>query len=986
MRKSELEKWISYYKKSLSDSLKSDVDVHSLLSFNEREYDVFQSSLKERKNLKNFFDNEEERVNKLAGVTKTDSDNWQKINVLNILIAPFYLRKSRQKIYPFWFPAKINRGGRLQVPEETFPHFQRKYLEPFADDRESFVFSSLEVVDTLLGVSLRSNPTYQDYTEYLEDIFLRATGMEISKYQAEGFEIERQGTIVLANEDIGASLYIIDLYRKMLKKRSLEDLGLLTSLLDYRSNVQKKAPIKVTDFPKHHYNHLGQMSDEFPLSYSQRVAMQSFLVNDDPVFAINGPPGTGKTVMIQNVLATKVVESAIEGKDPFIMLACSNNNQAVTNIIDSFKKNIGSVNDLSNRWLPGFEGYGTYLVSTSKTGIELAGYNYLQPSSFGLFDKMESDDYLKKAESFFKESFCSFFEYDSKHFTITRSTQYLRDKIQEIRKKIERFPDEYKSFLEAVKLLETKYCSPGKLSSYYHDDDIDREKIRKDRDEYRRIDDKVITYFKQEGFWRRILCFFGLKSALSKRYLNLKKILSGSQFYDSLSVKPKQIELRLAIEERIELANKIIDLDAQWEDYKASLGVKGNPPRSDKEYFDYEKKSLLEDLKTGAFYDELDISWRNKMFHLAIHYWEGRWLEAAKNIEYSSQGKKSTEERWKRFAMLTPCFVSTFYMAPRFFSYSNFVGKNDIGEAMWGDGTLYNFVDLLVVDEAGQVTPEIGVATFALGKRALVTGDIMQIQPIWSITKPIDLGNLKKVGLIKSYDDQAFDEVYEQIGFLSHSGSIMKMAQTASLYQDETARFGGVSLKEHRRCYNEIINYCNDLAYGGQLNPMRGAAPEDAIFPPFVLRHVNSVSKTVSKTNRSRINSKEAEELVAWLVNNKAGIEKYYGKKVEYVVGIITPFKAQKELLINNLKKAGFATIKMKIGTVHALQGAELEIVVLSLVYGPNEVGSMFFDNGPNMLNVAVSRAKDHLVVFANKKIFSQDGNTPSSRLYRYLV
>ena len=43
---------------------------------------------------------------------------------------------------------------------------------------------------------------------------------------------------------------------------------------------------------------------------------------------------------------------------------------------------------------------------------------------------------------------------------------------------------------------------------------------------------------------------------------------------------------------------------------------------------------------------------------------------------------------------------------------------------------LYDFADLLIVDEAGQVRPEIAGASFALAQKALVIGDTLQIAPI----------------------------------------------------------------------------------------------------------------------------------------------------------------------------------------------------------------------------------------------------------------
>jgi superfamily I DNA and/or RNA helicase len=48
----------------------------------------------------------------------------------------------------------------------------------------------------------------------------------------------------------------------------------------------------------------------------------------------------------------------------------------------------------------------------------------------------------------------------------------------------------------------------------------------------------------------------------------------------------------------------------------------------------------------------------------------------------------------------------------------------------------------------------------------------------------------------------------------------------------------------------------------------------------------------------------------------------------------------------------------------------------------------MFFDrdNKPNMLNVAVSRAKDNFIVFANTEILDKKARTPSGILSNHLT
>jgi superfamily I DNA and/or RNA helicase len=78
---------------------------------------------------------------------------------------------------------------------------------------------------------------------------------------------------------------------------------------------------------------------------------------------------------------------------------------------------------------------------------------------------------------------------------------------------------------------------------------------------------------------------------------------------------------------------------------------------------------------------------------------------------------------------------------------------------------------------------------------------------------------------------------------------------------------------------------------------------------------------------------------------------------------------------------------RLTVGTVHALQGAERAIVLFSPTYGENFNGGAFFDQKPNMLNVAVSRARDSFIVIGNRKVFDA-GRTalPSGLLATYLV
>jgi superfamily I DNA and/or RNA helicase len=341
-------------------------------------------------------------------------------------------------------------------------------------------------------------------------------------------------------------------------------------------------------------------------------------------------------------------------------------------------------------------------------------------------------------------------------------------------------------------------------------------------------------------------------------------------------------------------------------------------------------------------------------------------------------------------------------MIPKFFTYSRFIKTLSDGKPSFEAPSLIGGIDLLVVDEAGQVAPEVGAASFALAKRAIVVGDIKQIEPVWNVPPKVDYSNLIRYGIISGEDDKERIEKLDDSGYLGSSGSIMKLAQKSCNFKLNELEERGFLLTEHRRCYDEIIQYCNVLAYHNMLEPRRGKSNNEP-FMPMSLLHVEGSSYVV---NNSRANKEEAQAISVWLSENTDYILEFYGGKAlkEYeetdktkpfkapqikdLVGIITPFTAQKFTIIRMLKAKKINVSGMKIGTVHALQGAERPIVIFSTVYSGNDIGiGYFFDRGnkPNMLNVAVSRAKDCFMVFGNRNIFNTTGSTPSAKLYSFL-
>lgn len=987
----EHHKWLTYWKKNLSDSLYSDIDIDKSFFFEIENFNIDNQLITEIDKVNTLIDLEEKRINEKNGIKSKENEDWIYIDHTVVVIAPFKLKplpeqlvhlKDKKPKFPFWFSVILNRNGKLSIPEETFPLFQRKYLEPLADEKNEFIFSSVEDVDYAATLGREDYTKYSEYIHYVRNVFEKAIQERLYEYYSEGYETVYNGLILIPKEEMNAADGIIQLYEKILKSKKIPP---LLELLITLKNYNEKLPVSVPDHIDFNELHLGQMGFDFPLSISQRKSLNTLLSSKDKVFAVNGPPGTGKTTLLQSIVATKVVASAIDGKNAPIILACSTNNQAVTNIIDSFSRSNTKEGRLQGRWLPDVDGYATYLPSTRKSEEELKGTNYKKLDGNGIFRKIENQEYLCLAKEHFLEKSKSYF--NKAVLTLANSAQNLRNEIIVIEESFKKAGALWKDYLKSEKEFKSEYLSSS-LDRYYKEGILNESVLITDIQNLILIERQIISYFKEEPFLRKIFCFLGFKSALKNRASEIKIILRDSLIVITNDFIFKKAEILNKIDSKISLAKKIVDIIERWKVWKKDNQINGNPPSSEEEYWDFELTKISEEIPANCFYDELDITLRHKAFQLALHYWEARYIMELESSLYESnfdgKGKDPMMMRWQRHAMLTPCFVSTFFMAPKFFSFYKFFKKSEDGKNLYDTPPLLDFIDLLIVDEAGQVSPEVGIATFALAKQAVVVGDIKQIEPVWNITNKIDIGNLKKCQIIRDYDDTIYEKEFDPKGFLSSTGSIMKMSQNASGFKETGLHEKGVLLTEHRRCYDEIINYCNVLAYDGQLVALRGKAKSDLLFDPMYCIHVEGQS--TKNNNGSRFNQNEAKEIVKWLTKNKISIEKKYGP-IEKAVGIITPFTGQKYLLQNTLKNAGFKVDDFKIGTVHALQGAERPIILFSMVYGDEDKGTLFFDrdNKPNMLNVAVSRAQDNFIVFANTKILNKNSKTPSGVLANFL-
>lgn len=884
----------------------------------------------------------------------------------------------------------VARDGRL-IPAEP-PVIPRDLLAPQADDRftlndvaeqdrflsksEPRVWSESEALALCEDSTLEAHSEcWQSYYELSQKLFDALCPKDLLK---EVFVSANEARISKVDDQLGAATHIIKLYDWL----STTDQA-LPLLENYAlSNIDLYLPC-IEPLPGMMHR-LGHANTQYPLAIAQRDALAQVMVMENgEVLAINGPPGTGKTTFVLSVVASLWVKAALDEAEPPLIVAASTNNQAVTNVLEAFAKEFEETPDaFGGRWLPDITSYGGFYCARSREGE--ASEHYQTPS---FYREVESPEYIERAEIAFLKNARQAFDDDTlnrvdtirarlRQRLIARQSQ-LRDLHQHWTTRATRQAQLVEQLGDAPdKALAREQAAITALHCEFDTLEADLKQWQ--------------HFCADEPMWLSLLAI--LPPVAKKRRIRRELFIS-----EHLSDEGRRLieqstpadAPEVALKTRLGQQREVLDQKHAFitECQQRVQEIEQLTLRLTAEYQALGFDALPEEF--DAFDQALDTTLRFQLFQLTVHYWEARWLEACAECadelaEQTAKGKEKpglskVRPRWRRRMMLTPCIVSTLHSLPSHMTHSVFEG-----EGQFRDEYLINEIDLLIIDEAGQVAPDVAGASMALTKKVLAIGDVHQIKPVATQSQMVDVGNLSHQGLLPSVEKY---EALRESGRSVVDGSVMRIAQSASRYHYLEQAEPGMFLREHRRCLNEIIAYCNDLCYRGLLQPLRDRPAIDTELPPFGYVHVDGRAET--PPSGSRINRLEAITIAEWLVDQRERLEVVHDKPLGQIVGVVTPFKAQanlveRECLARDIKVGG-GNAEMTVGTVHALQGAERPIVLFSAVYSRHDDGS-FIDSDPSLLNVAVSRAKDSFLVFGDMDVIGTAARgTPRHLLGRYL-
>jgi hypothetical protein len=930
--------------------------------------------------------------------------------------------------YTLYVPALLLPSGQISPREDALPWIGRNYLFPRLptdrDDESVPLIGEVEVFDKWLSEKPLKATTWNELMAWCDGLWDRVTGNHVP----DGFAVLPDICMDIEESDKGTGKEILQLYDALIAEEKAP--VLFERLCHGKKNpvvVDESLRLRQLSMPR------GTMSASYGLANSQADAVAAFTaMAKGEILAVNGPPGTGKTTLLQSIIASEVVARALEGGEPSVIVGASTNNQAVTNINRSLNEMFDGNSATesfpwAHRWVPDAKTYGLYLPADSKVkeaqedGWAIAKKEWIRgekkPQWTGFPEKERDSSYLMQAQSMWLTGYQD--TYGASVETVEAGLDTLRNDLDRIVKKIRSMQEVIERFHE-INQWWRDTAGDMQPSDFVENERASAQAAQKRLEEYNHyarqligVRGKIAGALAPRGFgeWlaKIIPVFRGL--ATHRQIERLCGLASsddmiGKLFEDqvynhsnpqSWIARTKQLLQQAKkdkgdAEQAAELCRKNYEilkgrskergdcLAALQNSYKTLLAQVSSEFQVDVTGY-----AQQQDYPGVADFDRvLDVTFRHKAFQVAMRYWEGRWIVEARKLQVSPDtdkihglGREGMEARFRRWCMLTPCLVSTLHSLPKHFQF-------------WGNNAanyMLEYIDLLIMDESGQVSPHVGAASFSLANRAVVVGDIYQIEPVTKISRGADYGNSRQYGLQSLWhdDEPASPHLVSEPRDRTPSGSVMRLAQAASCaVSPGTEQEPGVFLSEHRRCRSEIVAYCNELIYAGRLEPLRQMKPEEnPPLPPMAWAHVRGDAR---KRGGSYVNVDEVRSIVGWISENAAEWRaRYKGAALEDIVAIVTPFRMQAQEIETALSRAGLRS-GITVGTVHRLQGAQKPIIIFSPVYNADTAKGLFFDRKPNMLNVAVSRAQDSFVVIGDMRLFRRGDNAPSSILGKILL
>jgi DNA replication ATP-dependent helicase Dna2 len=282
----------------------------------------------------------------------------------------------------------------------------------------------------------------------------------------------------------------------------------------------------------------------------------------------------------------------------------------------------------------------------------------------------------------------------------------------------------------------------------------------------------------------------------------------------------------------------------------------------------------------------------------------------------------------------------------------------------------------LVIDEASQLLEPQLVGLLTRFDQAILIGDHRQLPavttqgPEWTLVKDPALNTIGLNNLSDSY----FERLYRQF-----------------VQDGRTWAYG--QLSHQGRMHRDIMAFPNHHFYGGMLKILPGpaGATQEAplsLQPPadcadwerhLARRRVTFFDVPTAEALPGQKTSRPEAELAVRIICffHRLYLENGLAWDPANALGVITPWRAQIAQMRECLLEAGENPETLTIDTVERYQGGARDIILVSCCvhtgYQLNSLVNISGEGVDRKLNVALTRARQHVVVLGNREILEKD-------------
>lgn len=691
----------------------------------------------------------------------------------------------------------------------------------------------------------------------------------------------------------------------------------------------------------------ARWASKFSPNYAQQAAINLFLKNynqEENLFSVNGPPGTGKTTLLKDIIANIVVKRAkacidlkfnifkepgsntikeeLVGK--YEIFVVSNNNKAVENI---------------SLELPQIKSMDFAYINKVKEDFLLSSVvdNFYGFKAWGLISARLGN---AKNISDFKASLDVLKNFDTPHKNINSLLQDLGKKFKLLSEQIQTQETIFKKVVDVANgkiqneidlIVSKKEQLQQKVEHNQAIINDLRQKITSSKVKFEILKERIELLKSKMSLKDRFMKFIfkQLNEEISDTALELnelKEFLYNSE--NSKHICEQKIKAKLL---EIEELTTQLTIKQKQLDQDLNLLKVINYRLPNDEYFSQDERDIQ---LNSIFNDPSYLKNKAELFFVSLQILEAisikNFAKLKNNIDYYFTNRLAKGLSGKEKEDVENGFCSIFFITP--VVSSSLAASYNMLKNVSKLGTL-------LCDESGQATPQSLVGVLNRAKNALIVGDPLQVEPVF--TAPISL-------IRKFQDVFKLDDIYNPQ--CSSAQKLADLANKYGSYYGET--WVGMPLVVHRRCINPMFDISNKISYEDKM-----VLPED-VQADAKLENlpescwIDVVSTANDFPNNGNSSTKEQEAFQQFF-------EKYEHDLADNTY-VISPFKTIKSLEFKGIDK------DKQLGTIHTFQGKEAAVVFFLIGGNVKRKAKDWVVSKPNILNVAVTRAKQRIYIIGD--------------------